>query len=401
MNSQNDFSSKLILGLIQGKDIPFLARHLAHTLNRPVIITNAVHRVLVFHDPLGLDILVDEFVPVPPVKINEEDLMDGSVDLLIPGKLQVNKKDYPFIYLPLQIDGRCLGYCIILDTLVSVEEQYFIRQTAIALLLSLRNKREYELGQEQLRDEFIRDILYNNYDSKISIYEKAKAWQWDLQGPLVVLVVDCEPEKIRTARELVPHLVNRQLPITALINNQLTVILRVQGSEKAQQRAYIQKFLTGFLSQLKKNEIEYIRIGVGSNVPAVTDLYKSYQEAKIAWELGKVFDQSPICYFEEMGFLKFIFSQPAMELQEFSQRILGPLQNEDLETEAGLMDTLRIFLDNKCQISESSKVLYVHENTLRNRLKKIELLTGFDLRRIDHMVNIYIALQILNSGKDS
>lgn len=401
MNHKDDFTNRLILGLIQGNGIPFLARHLAQVLNRPIIITNAVHRILIFHNPLALNITVDEFVTVPSVKINEEDLLASSVDLLKPGQLHIEDTAYPFVYLPLCTNGLCLGYCIILDASPSDEDWHYIRQTALVLLLSLGSKRNSELAQIQLRDEFIRDILYNNYDSKISIYEKAKMWQWDLQGPLSVLVIDCKPGKIETVRDLVPEQINHQSPITAVINDQLAVILKVQGWEKSQQRAFVHSFLTEFLAQLKKNDLDCIRVGVGSSVSAVTDLYKSYQEAKIAWELGKIFDQNPVCYFEEMGFLKFIFTHSAMELQEFSQRILGPVQNEDLETEAGLMDTLRAFLDNKCQVPESSKALYVHENTLRNRLKKIERLTGYDLRRIDHLVNIYIALQILNSGKDS
>ncbi|MGI1659717.1 MAG: PucR family transcriptional regulator [Desulfitobacterium sp.] len=64
--------------------------------------------------------------------------------------------------------------------------------------------------------------------------------------------------------------------------------------------------------------------------------------------------------------------------------------------ETDLLSTLRTHINQKCQISNTSKVLYIHENTLRNRLKKIEQLLNLDLNRVDHLVNIYIALQILN-----
>ena len=384
---------------------------LFRSLNRPVIITNAIHRVLVFQNPLNMSIKIEEFFSVPPAKVNEEHLFEGDINLLFNGELIVDDYTYPYMYLPLQAAGHSLGYCIVLNICSDSEsfllkhlekkDKDYILQASLALLLVLRNKREYDMGQEQFKDEFIRDVLYNNYDSKSSIYEKSNLWKWNLQGPMVVIVLELDKEKIQIARELIPRLFNQESPIVAYINNQITIILNMKNSRKEKQKNALQNFFTSYISQLKLHKVGQAEIGVGSTVSAVTDLYKSYQEAKVALELGKVFNHNPICFFEEMGFLKFIFTQPALELQEFTQRILGSLINSDLETGGDLLDTLKAYIDCKCQIGECSKSLYIHENTLRNRIKKIEELTAFDLRRVDHMVNLYIALQVLHLGKES
>lgn len=407
MTDSLDFSHALVLGLIQGKDITFLTRILSQKLGRPVLITSEFHRVLVFQDPSDLGIQLQEFFPVTPSATDVENLFDDQANVFRQGKLLNVQNTYVFDYLPLQVNERCYGYCIVfapesnsnLSQQLSIPEQQIIKQTALALLLSLRIKREYDLTQEQLRDEFLRDVLYNNYDSKASIFEKANYWNWDLQGGLVVATITCDPERIKTVRELIPNLFNNQHPPNAFINDQLVLILNAKSLEKGLLRSATQKFLTEIITRSQSHGLAQVKIGVGSRVASIADLYKSYQEAKVAWELGKVFCQGSICYYEEMGFLKFVFTQPAMELQDFSQRILGPLLDYDLEEESYLLDTLRLYIEHKGQITECAKALYIHENTLRNRIKKIEQLIGFDLRRIDHLVNLYIALQIFNSGK--
>ncbi|AFM00108.1 MULTISPECIES: CdaR family transcriptional regulator [Desulfitobacterium] len=403
---------QLIQDLAQGKGIPHLIWRLSQILNRPVLLTNSVHRILACHDPLNLNLNLDEFLYVPDVKINEADFLNRSEHILHHAQFTLNNQIFPFVYLPLLTGDYCLGYCIVLDTTpvtnalklkpLSAEDKQTILDASMPLLLSLKSSCEDSLRQEQYRDDFIRDILYNNYDSKATIHEKVKSWGWNLQGSLLALVIDLPDKDFKTAREILPRLFNHSSPISAYINLQLVVILNINGLKKAKLKTSLANFINSFLDRLADHgkKRSSIGVGIGSGVPSVTDLYKSYQEAKVAWELGKVFDHKSVCYFEEMGFLKFIFTQPARELEEFSQRVLGPLIEYDQAENTGLLDSLRVFIEYKCQIAECAKALYVHENTLRNRIKKIEQVTGFDLRRVDHMVNVYIALQVLNLGKD-
>ncbi|WP_018305041.1 PucR family transcriptional regulator [Desulfitobacterium hafniense] len=403
---------QLIQDLAQGKGLPHLIWRLSQTLNRPVLLTNSVHRILVFHDPHNLNLDLDEFLYVPPVKINEADFLNRSEHSLHHAQLTLNSQVFPYVYLPLLAGDYCLGYILVLETYpvadslklksLSAEDKKTIFDASMPLLLCLKNSSEVSLRQEQYRDDFIRDILYNNYDSKAAIHEKAKSWGWNFQGSLLALVIDLPDQDFKTAREILPRLFNHSSPISAYLNLQLVIILNINGLKKVKLKTALNNFINSFLDRLADHgkDRSSIGIGIGSGVPSITDLYKSYQEAKVAWELGKVFDHKSVCYFEEMGFLKFIFTQPARELEEFSQRVLGPLLEYDQAENTGLLDSLRVFIEYKCQIAECSKALYVHENTLRNRIKKIEQVTGFDLRRVDHMVNVYIALQVLNLGKD-
>lgn len=403
---EDNLLQKVIKDLVLGKNISFIILQLAESLGRPVILTNGVNRIMVLHDPAGLEIKVEEIFPVSPMKINEEEFFNGSCKIFGQGQYHVDNKTYNYQYLPLQAAGQCFGYCIVLNSasseksalfdLLEDREKEIINQTAIALLLAIKNNLVWYAEQEQFKDEFIRDILYNNYDSKANIREKARLWHWDIEGPMLIIVLESEIEKLAMAREIIPNSFNHKIPICAHINDQLVIILKVNRLEKVKRmRSSLQDFIRELFNRFQFYKIGQPVIGVGSAVAEVTELHKTYQEAKIALELGKVFQQGPVCYFEEMGFLKFIFTQPALELQEYSQMILGPVLKHDIETGNVLMDSLRVYIDCKCQITECAKTLFVHENTLRNRIKKIEELTGLDLRRVDHMVNVYIALRIL------
>jgi|GEM_PF-3403716 Sugar diacid utilization regulator len=402
-----NFLYELISSLVQGKDIPYLTLLLARNINCPVMVTDRVNRIISYHDLVGSGPKVKGFFPIT---VNLKDSIQNDFSFA------ADFSDIQFHQGQFEEEGRILNYCFLeiwenksfqgclimfinlrkLETL-SME---IISSAALTISLVLKNAREKRNENEQFQDEFIRDVLYNNYESKASISAKASLWNWKFGRSLDIAVMDMDPNKLIIARELGPLLFNGENPIYALINNQLVIILNLDGITKSQVRGSVDKFFNEFSARLKDVSIDPVRLGIGLPVDTITELYKSYQEAKVALELGRVFDKGTSCYFEDMGFLKFIFTQPAKELQDYYQLNLGDLITYDLKIETDLVSTLSTYINCNCQVSECAKTLYIHENTLRNRLKKIEQVCGHDLRRIDHILNLYIALQISKLGDE-
>ena len=116
MTNPGSLFYQLIQDLAQGKGIPLLVWRLAQILNRPVVLTDSVHRVIASQDPLGLNLELSEFIYVPPVKIKEPDLLSCSEQGLHQFQLTSGPNSFPSVYLPLQSGDYCLGYCIVLDT---------------------------------------------------------------------------------------------------------------------------------------------------------------------------------------------------------------------------------------------------------------------------------------------
>jgi carbohydrate diacid regulator len=134
-------------------------------------------------------------------------------------------------------------------------------------------------------------------------------------------------------------------------------------------------------------------IGIGSVCKQLKDLAASYKEAQIAIEVGKVFDTAKnIVTYEQLGLGRLIYQLPTKMCEMFLAEVFknGGLDSLDRET----LDTVRCFFDNSLNISETSRKLFVHRNTLVYRLDKIRRLTGIDLREFDNAVIFKVAMLV-------
>jgi sugar diacid utilization regulator len=375
--------------LAKGSQITDLTEMLAKQLEKVVVITDATNRILAHYDPLDTGIEMSKFFTLKYHATKNKQYCDGQWET------ELGLIDY--VYFPIKVEGKSYGNCIVLCSSeeMAIEQLKLIEQMSLVYLLALREILQNDAARERVSDEIVYDILYNNYDSKVALYEKAKHLHWDMEGPYAILVVETKEDKINTVRKAGPLKFNSSSPIHTIVNEKVVFILSLTNIISKNIEDTIDGFVKKLLSNLASNHIKDVHIGISSTAKALTDLHQCFQEAKIALELGKVFNLGKINHFEKMGFLKFVFTASAQELQEFEERILGNIIVHDLELEADLLDTLKVYIEQNCHIANTAKAKYIHENTLRNRLKKIEQLVNLDLSRIDHLVNIYIALQIL------
>ncbi|MFA5536546.1 MAG: helix-turn-helix domain-containing protein [Bacillota bacterium] len=388
-----------IMVLAEGHSISFIAGAIAKEVGKTVLVTDAANRVLTIHSPVGGTHDVGAFFPLEPgkndkIKVNYFSEENG----LSEGQWQTKNGPVSYVYLQLKVPGSHYGNLIVLSSLrgLTATQKMTIQQVAITILLALKAQLDQETERTSFMDEIVYDVLYNNYDSKLVLYEKAKHLHWSVDGPYGIAVVDVPLDKILAAKKTGPSQFNSFKPVYTIINEKIVVILSLINLPNSSIKGAITEFGKEYLSNLNYNFIKDVRMGIGAVGNSLADLYKGYQEAKIAVELSRAFDMGSICFFDEMGFLKFIFTAPAEELQEFKNRILWKVVAYDLEMGTDLLNTLRTYVDRRAQVASSAKSLFIHENTLRNRLKKIEELLDMDLNQVDHLVNIYIALQISN-----
>ena len=133
--------------------------------------------------------------------------------------------------------------------------------------------------------------------------------------------------------------------------------------------------------------------GFGTVVTGIKDLARSYKEAQVAFEVGKVFDtEKNIISYENLGIGRLIYQLPTTLCEMFLQEVFknGSLDSLDRET----LMTIQAFFENNLNVSETSRKLFVHRNTLVYRLEKIRKLTGLDLREFDHAITFKVALMV-------
>lgn len=135
-------------------------------------------------------------------------------------------------------------------------------------------------------------------------------------------------------------------------------------------------------------------VGIGTPVAGVKDLARSFKEAQIALEVGKVFDtDKAIVSYNNLGIARLIYHLPTTLCETFLNEVFkkkGSIESLDSET----LFTIQKFFENNLNVSETSRKLFVHRNTLVYRLEKIKKLTGLDLREFDHAIVLKIALMV-------
>ena len=148
-----------------------------------------------------------------------------------------------------------------------------------------------------------------------------------------------------------------------------------------------------FIDTTAKNYSAKILVGISSVVENLKDLARAYKEARISLEVGKVFDiENPVMCYENLGIGRLIYQLPTTLCEIFLGEVFkkGSLESLDRET----LMTVQSFFENNLNVSETSRKLFVHRNTLVYRLEKIRKLTGLDLREFDHAVTFKVALMV-------
>ena len=144
---------------------------------------------------------------------------------------------------------------------------------------------------------------------------------------------------------------------------------------------------------LRANGESTVVVGIGTVATHLRDLAKSYKEAQMAIEVGKVFDtEKYIISYENLGIGRLIYQLPTTLCEMFLQEVFkkNPIDALDKET----LFTINKFFENNLILSETARKLFVHRNTLVYRLEKIKKLTGLDLREFDDAITFKVALMV-------
>ncbi len=148
------------------------------------------------------------------------------------------------------------------------------------------------------------------------------------------------------------------------------------------------------MEETLKNEL-FVKtvIGIGTVAEHLRSLADSYKEAQTAIDVGKVFDtEKSIINYENLGIGRLIYQLPTTLCEIFLSEVFKKNSIDSLDQET--LFTINKFFENNLNVSETSRKLFVHRNTLVYRLEKIKKITGLDLRQFDHAIVFKVALMV-------
>ena len=281
---------------------------------------------------------------------------------------------------------------------VFVEGDDTAAQSYIGVLgVSLLNIKQY-YDEKYDRSNFIKNIILDNILPN-DIYVKSNELHMANDEHRVVIVVKFQSVTELSAYEIIQNVLSENSKDYVInISEQDIVIVREISEECTIEE--LEESAHKLIEQVADEYSAKILIGISPIVEKLKDLAKAYKEARIALEVGKVFDiERPVISYENLGIGRLIYQLPTTLCDIFLQEVFkkGSLESLDRET----LMTVQSFFENNLNVSETSRKLFVHRNTLVYRLEKIRKLTGLDLREFDHAVTFKVALMVKKylSGK--
>ncbi len=250
------------------------------------------------------------------------------------------------------------------------------------------------------RSNFIQNILLGNMLT-IDIYTKAKKFHIEA-APRVAFVIDTGNKSTDVVVELVKNLSDLKAGdfVTNVDEHSVVLIKDMSHIEEENLEEELADVAVSLVDNLHMEAMVKVRVGYGNVVSQIADIAQSFQEAKMALQVGKVFYvEKDIISYGKLGIGRLIYQLPMSLCDMFVKEVFGDKIPAILDDEEA-MSTINKFFENSLNISETARQLYVHRNTLVYRLERIQRLIGLDIRKFDEAMTFRIAVMVLAHVKD-
>ncbi len=258
------------------------------------------------------------------------------------------------------------------------------------LAVALSNIKHFH-DEKYDRGNFIKNVILDNILPG-DIYLKSRELHFTNDVARVVLLIRITSHNDVSVYEVMQNL----FPDKArdfVINISETDIAIVKEIKQDIETKHLEKLARSIVDTLSGEFYTHVVVGIGTVVENIKDLARSFKEAQMALEVGKVFDtEKAIVSYDNLGIARLIYQLPTTLCETFLREIFkrGSIESLDQET----LFTIQRFFENNLNVSETSRKLFVHRNTLVYRLDKIKKITGLDLREFDHAIVFKIALMV-------
>lgn len=241
------------------------------------------------------------------------------------------------------------------------------------------------------RGTFVKNIIMDNILPG-DIYIRAKELHFATDAPRAVFLIrQVGHSDVATVDVLTGMFPDKMQDFVLSINEtDVAVIKQISGTVTAED---LEKIAVN-IEETLKNELRIKTIiGIGTVSEHLRELADSYKEAQTAIEVGKVFDnEKSVMHYENLGIGRLIYQLPTTLCEIFLREVFKKNSLDSLDQET--LFTINKFFENSLNVSETSRKLFVHRNTLVYRLEKIRKLTGLDLRQFDHAIVFRVALMV-------
>lgn len=313
---------------------------------------------------------------------------------LVGQTVETNVADYFSVSDVAVIKGytyRVIGSRMNCENFVFVEGTDSLAETVSALMaLSFQTMREcYDENFD--KGNFVKNVMLENILPG-DIYPRSKELRFNGDIPRVVILIRLVDRTEVFAYDIVQKLFPEKAH-DFVINVGENDIALVKEVKAGIHQGDLEKLARSIVDTLNSEFYTRAVVGIGTVINNLRELSRSYKEAQVAIEVGKVFDvEKVIMSYSNLGIGRLIYYLPTTLCNMFLAEVFkkGSIETLDHET----LFTIQKFFENNLNVSETSRKLFVHRNTLVYRLEKIRRLTGLDLKQFDHAIIFKVALMV-------
>lgn len=397
---------QFVLSLINETSYQEIAEKLGELLGRPILIEDDFFRVLgkfqsipdgvAFPKPQMTDPYLKEFV---------KRVENQKQPVVMPPLAQYGVSQSRIVY-PIVTGDVISGHLHIFDKknppVFSDEEIKIIEKVVMALAIKTIKDDAVIQTREKMIGNLYRKLIFQEYQSERFIYETALFLNLDISIPSWLLVAHIEgsSSNLDQLKAIKSYLEEREVEAKVILTQKGQFLIFVTESKQLYKKVAI--------TSLAHNLIEHFNtyypgiscyITLGRKCVKPGDYNKSYYEALKALDyLKETSPESQVLSFDSLGIIGLVtLPEDVEQMLSFSERILKPLtEYEQQNPSLKLIQTLKCFLKNDCQIKNTAKDLYIHVNTLRYRLEKIQELCQIDFTDAEIKFELFLAFKILN-----
>ena len=241
------------------------------------------------------------------------------------------------------------------------------------------------------RNSFIKNIILDNILPSDILY-KTRELKLAVEAERVVFLVRSH----KTVEVSLVDVLQNIFPDTAkdfiirIDDRDVAVVREVKNGSAADE---IFKLAQELHDTVASEAMVKVSVGISTVVETIQELARAYREARIALEVGKVFDtEKNIISYDNLGIGRLIYQLPTTLCELFLNEVFKKESISVLDSET--IYTIQKFFENNLNVSETSRKLFVHRNTLVYRLDKIKKLTGLDLREFDDAIIFKVAMMV-------
>lgn len=246
------------------------------------------------------------------------------------------------------------------------------------------------------RENFMKNLLLDNI-LPVDVYNRAGKLGIEVDRRRIVMMMEVPEGKESDLLELLhsaPFMDQNDFVFAISADS----VILIQGLEVQERCEAVEQKASEVLQYVKQQLGKSLTIAYGTIANSLRDLSRSYREAKVSSDVGKIFShETEIIAYSQLGLGRLIYQIPIPLCKMFINEIFGQEMPEEFDEE--MLTTIDKFFENSLNISETSRQLYIHRNTLVYRLDKLQRQTGLDLRNFDDATTLKIALMVIQYMK--